>query len=57
MDVTVGETPVLSLATGTVQFTNAENLSRSAYDITGLGQVEPKVGGSESKKKREGGFN
>ena len=37
------------MATGSVQFTKAENFSRSAKAISGLeGHVEPKDGGSTS---------
>ena len=38
------------MATGSVQFTKAENLSRSAYASNGpLGHVAPNVGGVESE--------
>ena len=40
---------MLSVATGSVQFTKVENFSRSAKAISGLeGHVEPKEGGSKS---------
>jgi len=44
--------PELSIATGSVQFTKAENLSRSVYASNGpLGHVAPNVGGVESEMR------
>ena len=45
---------MLSVATGSVQVTKAENFSRSAYVISGLeGHVEPKDGGSKSETENQ----
>ena len=45
---------MLSVATGSVQVTKAENFSRSAYVISELeGHVEPKDGGSTSETENQ----
>jgi len=42
--------PELSVATGSVQFTSAENMPRSAYTSNGLaGHLRPNVGGRISE--------
>ena len=48
-DDMVGRIPELSVASGSVQFTSAENIPRSAYTTNGLdGHVASNVGGRMS---------